>query len=491
MKKRMIAIVSALMLLFGCLPVFAAETSFVDVPVNISLQDVSGINLTVALNPLFVETAEELPDMRASVLDDKMIAAFQKGDRLNIGIASDTPFSFDGDLLTLRLTLRAQPGEEDELYKVIKVKVDEQPASQTDAILFGGVKDGGLYNRTVEVLLNEGTALLNGQPYTPGTPISGDGEYTLAATDLTGRTRTIHFTIDCTPPIITISEYDTTPARGPLTVYASAEGGTLNAENHTFAENGSFTFTATDEAGNKAEKTVTISHLYTEVELSLNGAPAEPSVLEGGQLDLDGWELSAVFKDKTGAVVGQETIPVTEEMLTYSTDTPGQQEVLFRWEGVEMRFTIQVEAAVVTRVEITALPKKLSYFTGETLDTTGLELTLFYNNGTSEKIDSGFIVTGFDNTQTGKQALTVTYGACADTFEVEILAYLPGDVNNSGDVTSADALLALQAATSKIELAGAAFDAADVNDDSGITSADALQILQYATRKITSFSAVK
>ena len=420
MKKRIIAILSALMLLFGCLPAYAAETSYIDVPVNISLNDVSGVNITIALNPHFVETAEELPEMRASVLDGKMIAAFQKGDRLNIGIASDTPFSFDGDLLTLRLTLRAQPDEDDELYKVIKVKSDEKPASQNDAILFSGVKDGGLYNRSVSVLINEGTALLNEQPYTPGTPISGDGEYTLTATDLTGRTRTIHFTIDCTPPVIIISEYNTTPLRGPLTVYASVEGGTLNAESHTFTENDSFTFTATDAAGNKAEETVTISHLYTKVELSLSGAPAEPSVLEGKQLDINGWELVAVFKDKTGVVIGQETVPVTEEMLTYSTDTPGRQEVVLRWKGEEMRFTIQVEAAEVIRIEITALPEKLSYVTGEKLDTTGLELTLFLNNGTVEKISSGFTVTGFDNTQIGRQTLTVIYDGKKAVFEVSV-----------------------------------------------------------------------
>ena len=479
MKKRIIAILSALMLLFGCLPAYAAETSYIDVPVNISLNDVSGVNITIALTPHFVETAEELPEMRASVLDGKMIAAFQKGDRLNIGIASDTPFSFDGDLLTLRLTLRAQPGEADELYKVIKVKSDEEPASQNDAILFSGVKDGGLYNRPVSVLINEGTALLNGQPYTPGTPISGDGEYTLTATDLTGRTRTIHFTIDCTPPVIIISEYDITPSRGPLTVYASVEGGTLNAESHTFTENDSFTFTATDAAGNKAEETVTISHLYTKVELSLSGAPAEPSVLEGKRLDINGWELVAVLKDKTGAIIGKETVPVTEEMLTYSTDTPGWQEVVLLWEGEEMRFTIQVEAAVVTRIDLTTLPAKLAYTKNyEAFDPAGGKVTLYYNNDTSEVIDlSAEMVSGFDNTQVGKQTLTVTYGNFTDTFEIEIIAYLPGDTDGDNVVTSDDATYLLNY-TFFPSLYPINQDC-DFNGDGAVDSDDAVYLLNH------------
>ena len=66
--------------------------------------------------------------------------------------------------------------------------------------------------------------------------------------------------------------------------------------------------------------------------------------------------------------------------------------------------------------------------------------------------------------------------------------YLPGNVNGDGSVTSADALMALQAATDKIELTGAAALAADVNGDGSITSSDALQILQYATEKISNFS---
>ena len=61
----------------------------------------------------------------------------------------------------------------------------------------------------------------------------------------------------------------------------------------------------------------------------------------------------------------------------------------------------------------------------------------------------------------------------------------PGDVNGKDGVTSADALLALQAATQKITLEGSALTAADVDGVEGVTSSDALMILQAATGKIT------
>ena len=62
-----------------------------------------------------------------------------------------------------------------------------------------------------------------------------------------------------------------------------------------------------------------------------------------------------------------------------------------------------------------------------------------------------------------------------------------GDVNGDREVTAADALLALQAATDKVDLDDAALAAANVNDDEAVTSEDALLILQYAVEKIDIF----
>lgn len=65
---------------------------------------------------------------------------------------------------------------------------------------------------------------------------------------------------------------------------------------------------------------------------------------------------------------------------------------------------------------------------------------------------------------------------------------LLGDVNENGDVSAEDALLALQAATGKIQLLPSQADVADVDGIAGITANDALMVLQYATKKITAFA---
>lgn len=62
-----------------------------------------------------------------------------------------------------------------------------------------------------------------------------------------------------------------------------------------------------------------------------------------------------------------------------------------------------------------------------------------------------------------------------------------GDVDGDGQIMSADALMALQAATQKVSLEPKQQRAADVDGNGVVSSNDALQILQYATRKITSF----
>ncbi|MGI6265056.1 MAG: dockerin type I repeat-containing protein [Acutalibacteraceae bacterium] len=60
----------------------------------------------------------------------------------------------------------------------------------------------------------------------------------------------------------------------------------------------------------------------------------------------------------------------------------------------------------------------------------------------------------------------------------------PGDVDENGAVTAADALMALQAATGKITLTETQTAAGDVDGQSGVTASDALMILQFATGKI-------
>ena len=58
-----------------------------------------------------------------------------------------------------------------------------------------------------------------------------------------------------------------------------------------------------------------------------------------------------------------------------------------------------------------------------------------------------------------------------------------GDVNNDGNITAVDALMALQAASGKIVLTANQKFAGDITNDGNVTAVDALMILQYASGK--------
>ena len=75
----------------------------------------------------------------------------------------------------------------------------------------------------------------------------------------------------------------------------------------------------------------------------------------------------------------------------------------------------------------------------------------------------------------------------AVTMDVVVPTVIYGDLNNDGEVTAEDALMALQAATGKVSLTDAQITAADVDGVADVSASDALMILQHATKKILYF----
>ena len=118
---------------------------------------------------------------------------------------------------------------------------------KTAPVVTGVVNDAS-YNSNKTITFSDGTAKLNGAAFTSGSTVSAENSYTLVVTDTAGNNTTINFKIDRTSPIITINPYTTTSTIGAVTVTVSTNEGTLNEASHTFTENGSFTFEATDAA---------------------------------------------------------------------------------------------------------------------------------------------------------------------------------------------------------------------------------------------------
>ena len=74
----------------------------------------------------------------------------------------------------------------------------------------------------------------------------------------------------------------------------------------------------------------------------------------------------------------------------------------------------------VSSITIASNPSKTSYYVGESLNTSGLELNVTYSNGSTETISSGFTCSPTTLDTTGTQAITVSYGGKNTSFAVTV-----------------------------------------------------------------------
>ncbi|WP_324679137.1 malectin domain-containing carbohydrate-binding protein [Hymenobacter sp. GOD-10R] len=68
-----------------------------------------------------------------------------------------------------------------------------------------GVVNGGVYNSARTITFDEGTATLNGNPFTSGSTVSTEGTYTLVVTDAATNATTVSFTLDLAAPTGTLA----------------------------------------------------------------------------------------------------------------------------------------------------------------------------------------------------------------------------------------------------------------------------------------------
>lgn len=126
-----------------------------------------------------------------------------------------------------------------------------------------------------------------------------------------------------------------------------------------------------------------------------------------------------------------------EEVYDYGTkitepETPKKEGYIFvGWNKTipdtmpseNLEFTAVFEEIVVMSIKIKSMPMKLDYiYKSENLDLTGLTLEISYSDGTKEILSdlSEVNVTGFDNTKTGKQTVTVEYEGEKAKFDITV-----------------------------------------------------------------------
>lgn len=85
----------------------------------------------------------------------------------------------------------------------------------------------------------------------------------------------------------------------------------------------------------------------------------------------------------------------------------------------------------VTQISVNSTDHKVAYKVGDSLDVTGLTISVVYGNGYTETVAvTADMVSGFDSSEAGEEQLTVAFGGMETTYQVT--------VEGEGDVTPPD-----------------------------------------------------
>ena len=214
-----------------------------------------------------------------------------------------------------------------------------------------------------------------------------------------------------------------------------------------------------------------ISEGQTDVS-ALKAALLEAEQKDEADYTADSWAEFAAALEKAEAVYDNLTATQDEVDEAASALTKAMDALVEQDQPPVTADKTQLNAAIAAAMALTE--EDLKAYTADSV--TAFKAALEQAQSIAEKSDA--TQTEVDN---ASKALT-------DAQEA-LIRY--GDVNKDGSVTSADALMALQAATGKITLIDGQPQAANVDGEGNVTSADALMILQHATQKILSFPVEK
>ena len=170
--------------------------------------------------------------------------------------------------------------------------------------------------------------------------------------------------------------------------------------------------------------------------ITVKTAPNKTEYFVGDSYDGTGLVVNVTYNNGTNK-------DITTGFTTsgFSSATAGKNTVTVSYEGFTATFDVTIKAVELTGIEIAKQPNKTTFNTGDELDTTGLVLTLKYNNGTTGITETGYTVSGYNTDTAGEQTITVTYQGFTATYKVTL-------IQSYADYAEVDA--AISAANAKI-----------------------------------------
>lgn len=329
----------------------------------------SSTNVSITANQTLYAQWTEIVLTSVTVKTNPTVVNYYVGDTLNTGGLTLTAKYSDGSTKTISNGFTCTPSKLD------------TAGTQKITVTYGGKTTS--FNVTVEAVALASIAVKTNPTktnYCVGDTLNTSG-LTLTATYNNGTTKTISSGFTCTP-----TTFNTVGAQRITVTY----GGKTTS------------FNVTVEAVALASIAVKTNSTKTNYYL-------------GDTLDTSGLTLTATYNNgKTETISSGFTCTPTK------LETAGTQKITVTYGGKTISFNVTVEDVVVSSIAVKNEPNNISYYVGDSLDTTGLTLTATYNNGTSKTITSGFTCTPTTLSSAGTQKITVTYGGKTTSFNVTV-----------------------------------------------------------------------
>lgn len=153
---------------------------------------------------------------------------------------------------------------------------------------------------------------------------------------------------------------------------------------------------------------------------SLNGIELTPprklTYVVGESLDLGGLAVRATYTDGSSSALYSSSYTVSP----FDSSTPGQKEIVIRYQDYSASFTVTVKA--VSQLIVTP-PTQVAVQPGQPLDLSGLSIRAVYEDGSSETLSSSaYSVSVPDLSTPGEKTVTIRFFGYTATFTVRVKA---------------------------------------------------------------------
>ena len=132
----------------------------------------------------------------------------------------------------------------------------------------------------------------------------------------------------------------------------------------------------------------------------------------GAKLDTKGLIVGAKFGDNN--IFEVPNYEISPKVL----DKVGTQTITIKYGGLSTSYNVKVTDKKINKISIARKPDNVDYYVGDKIDTTGLELKVLYDDGTSNIVKSGYTVSPTTITKPGTTKVIIKYNGITTSYEV-------------------------------------------------------------------------